>query len=263
MAQFVRLEQQEQVAEIVLDRPDKRNALNWDMLVELEAALESVERRGTARAVLVRGEGPGFSAGIDLSQFAGLDEVFGVGWKGRMTDLTRAFQNLVGRFERSPLATIALLHGFVLGLGLELALACDLRLAAEGAKLGLPEARLGLIPDVGGTTRLTRLVGPGRAKALILTGRTIEAGTAEEWGLVSGVAPVAALREQGLALAADIALCAPLAVSAAKRVIDGAADLERGLALEAWAQAGLIGTEDFRRGMEAVTARQAAAWVGR
>jgi enoyl-CoA hydratase/carnithine racemase len=175
-----------------------------------------------------------------------------------MTQVTAAFQDLVGRFARSPLPTIALLHGFALGLGLELALACDLRLAAEGTRLGLPEGRLGLIPDVGGTTRLTRLVGPGRAKEMILTGSPIEAAKAEQWGLVNGLCPLPDLRAQGLALAAEISECAAPAVSAAKRVIEGAADLERGLALEAWAQAGLVGTEEFRRRQPAPGRRQAA-----
>jgi enoyl-CoA hydratase/carnithine racemase len=235
------------VAEIVLDRAEKRNALSWEMLNEAAAALKAAERLPGTRAVLVRGEGPGFSAGIDLATFAGLEAIFGPGWQERMAQVTAGFQGLVGAFARSPLPVIALLHGFALGLGLELALACDLRLAAEGTRLGLPEARLGLIPDVGGTTRLTRLVGPGRAREMILTGQAIEAAKAEQWGLVNALCPLPDLRARGLGLAAEISQCAPLAVSAAKRVMEGTADVERGLALEAWAQAGLVGTEEFRR----------------
>jgi enoyl-CoA hydratase/carnithine racemase len=250
MAGLVRLEREGAVAEIVLDRTEKRNALSWEMLNEVARALEAAEREDGTRAVLVRGEGPGFSAGIDLGTFAGLaglEPVFGAGWQARMPQVTAQFQGLVGAFARSPLPTIALLHGFALGLGLELALACDLRLAAEGTRLGLPEGRLGLIPDVGGTTRLTHLVGPGRAREMILTGSPIDAAKAEQWGLINAVCPLPDLRAKGLALAAEISQCAPQAVSAAKRVIEGAADVERGLALEAWAQAGLVGTEEFRR----------------
>jgi enoyl-CoA hydratase/carnithine racemase len=247
MGKLVRLEREGAVAEIVLDRAEKRNALSWEMLNEAAAALEAAEREPGTRAVLVRGEGPGFSAGIDLATFAGLESIFGAGWEGRMPEVTAGYQDVVGRFARSPLPVIALLHGFALGLGLELALACDLRLAAAGTRLGLPETRLGLIPDVGGTTRLARLVGPGRAKAMILTGSPIEAEKAEQWGLVNEVCPLPDLRARGLALAAEIGQCAAPAVSAAKRVIEEAADLERGLRLEAWAQAGLVGTEEFRR----------------
>jgi enoyl-CoA hydratase/carnithine racemase len=247
MGGFVRLEREGAVAEIVLDRVEKRNALSWAMLNEAAQALEASEREPGTRAVLVRGEGPGFSSGIDLATFAEMEALFGAGWQGRMQAVTARFQHVVGAFARSPLPVIALLHGFALGLGLELALACDLRLAAEGTRLGLPETRLGLIPDVGGATRLTRLVGPGRAKAMLLTGSPIDTTKAEQWGLVSEVCSLPDLRARGLALAAEIGQCAPLAVSAAKRVIEEAADVERGLALEAWAQAGLVGTEEFWR----------------
>jgi enoyl-CoA hydratase/carnithine racemase len=120
-----------------------------------------------------------------------------------------------------------------LGLGLELALACDLRIAAEGTQLGLPESRLGLIPDVGGTTRLTRLVGPARAKELIMMGRSFDVAYAERWGIVNQVVPGDELQACGRALAEEIAAAAPLAVSYAKKVINGVADIDRGLQLEA------------------------------
>ncbi len=249
--------------EIILNRADKRNAINWPMLTALEAALEVAEKTPGVRAVLLRGEGPGFSAGIDLAAFMELPQAFGENWRANMLSVTGAFQRVLNRFERSSLPSIALLHGFALGLGLELALACDFRLAAAGARLGLPEARLGLIPDVGGTTRLTRLVGPARAKELILTGRAIEAEMAERWGIVNAVAPAAELRAQGEALANEIAQCAPLAVSYGKRVIDGFADIDRGLQLEAWAQNFLIQTEDFGAGVQAMLAKAPAEWKGR
>ncbi len=251
------------VVEIVLNRPDKRNALTWPMLLALEAGLDSAEKTPGVRAVVVRGEGRGFSAGIDLQAFANLADIFGENWRGNMLSVTGAFQRIVTRLERSPLPTIALVHGYALGLGLELALACDFRLAAAGARLSLPEARLGLIPDVGGTTRLTRLVGPARAKEMILTGKMIEAEQAAQWGLVNVVVPMDELRAKGEALIADLIQCAPLAVTFGKRVIDGLADIDSGLQLEAWAQSQLIQTEDFTTGVQAAMMKTTPEWKGK
>lgn len=251
------------VMEIVLNRADQRNALTWPMLLELEAALDSAERTSGARAVMVRGEGRGFSSGIDLHAFSNLADTFGENWRGNMLAVTGAFQRILTRFERSPLPTLALLQGYVVGLGLELALACDFRLAATGARLSLPEARLGIIPDVGGTTRLTRLVGPARAKEMILTGRMIGAEQAAHWGVVNAVVPLEELRAQADALVAELVQCAPLAVTYGKRVIDSVTDIDRGLQLEAWAQSLLIQTQDFAAGVQAVMTRTAPEWKGR
>lgn len=263
MSEAVVFKQRGSTVEIMLNRPDKRNALNWPMLLALETALDAAEKMAGVRVVLVRGEGPGFSAGIDLKAFTNLAEVFGENWSSQMLSVTGAFQRILTRFERSPLPTIALVHGYALGLGLELALACDFRLIAAGTRLGLPEARLGLIPDVGGTTRLTRLAGPARAKELILTGRTIEAEQAAQWGLATAVVTPEALLAQAEALAGELTHCAPLAVTYGKRVIDGVADIDRGLQLEAWAQSQLIKTEDFAAGVQAALTKAAPTWKGR
>ena len=177
-----------------------------------------------------------------------------------MRAITDEFQGVLNRLERLELPTIALLHGNCLGLALELALACDLRLATEGTLLGLPETLLGIIPDVGGTTRLTRLVGPARAKELIFTGRRIDAAQAEQWGIVNAVVAPDGLTAAGEALAAEIAAAAPLAVGMAKRVIDGLADIDRGLMLEGWAQSQLFGTQDFLEGAQAFMMRRRAEW---
>lgn len=241
------------VAEIVLNRVDQRNAITWPMMLALEAALDSAERTPGARAVVVRAEGRAFSSGIDLNAFANLADIFGENWRGNMLSVTGAFQRIITRFERSPLPTLALLHGYVLGLGFELALACDFRIAAVNTRFSLPEARLGIIPDVGGTTRLTRLIGPARAKELILTGKTIHAEQAAQWGLVNAVAPLEELRAKGEALIADLMQCAPLAVAYGKRVIDGIADIDRGLQLEAWAQSQLVQTDAFAMRVRAIT----------
>jgi enoyl-CoA hydratase/carnithine racemase len=249
--------------EIVLNRTDKRNAIHWPMLQELGAAINQAEQTAEVRAVIVRGEGTGFSSGIELQAFTQMADAFGANWSTHMLNVTGAFQAIVTKFERSALPTIALLHGYVLGLGLELALACDFRLAARGTKLGLPEARLGIIPDVGGTTRLTRLIGPARAKEIIMTGRMIDATEAERLGMVNAVVARDELRARGEALASEIALCAPLAVTYAKRVIDGAAEIDRGLQLEAWAQAHLAQTQDFQSGLQAMITKSAPHWQGK
>ncbi|MEW5987294.1 MAG: enoyl-CoA hydratase/isomerase family protein [Chloroflexota bacterium] len=263
MSELIRTEQRDTLFEIVLTRPQKRNAINLEMFDQLETAIQQAGRAAGARAVLLRGEGPVFSAGIDVSSFLQLPERYGDQWMQRMRTITADFQSVFNRLERLELPTIALLHGHCLGLALELALACDMRLAAEGTVLGLPETRLGIIPDVGGTTRLTRLIGPGRAKELIFSGRQIDADLAAQWGLVNHVVPAADLLAQGEALAAEIAQAAPLAVGMAKRVIDGLADLERGLALEAWAQSQLVTTQDFAEGIQSFLLKRPPQWSGK
>ena len=263
MSDFVLTQVRDPVFEIILNRADKRNAIHWPMLQELGAAIACAEQTPGVRAVIVRGEGPGFSSGIELQAFSQLAETFGENWPAHMLNVTGAFQAVVTHFERCALPTIALLHGYALGLGLELALACDVRLAARSTKLGLPETRLGIIPDVGGTTRLTRLIGPARAKELILTGRLIDAAEAERLGIINAVVPDDELRAHGEALAAEIALCAPLAVTYAKRVIDGAAAIDRGLQMEAWAQAHLVQTQDFQIGVQAMLTKSPPRWSGK
>ncbi len=263
MADFVLVQQRGKLIEIVLNRADKRNAIHWPMMIELDAAIESAGRMPGARAVVVRGEGAVFSAGIDLMGFSEVAAVFGENWRNNLFPVTAAFQAIINKFERCALPTIALLHGHCLGLGMELALACDFRIAAAGTKLGLPETRLGIIPDVGGTTRLTRLAGVARAKELIMTGRSIDAAQAEHWGIINYVVPPDELLAKGEALAVELAAAAPLAVSYAKRVIDGLADIDRGLQMEAWAQNQLMRSEDFEIGAQAMLTKQAAEWKGK
>jgi enoyl-CoA hydratase/carnithine racemase len=261
MTEFVLTQVRDQIFEIVLNRVNKRNAIHWPMLQELGAAIDQAVQTPGVHAVIVRSEGSGFSAGIDLNAFSQLSETFGENWPSHMLNVTGAFQTIVNKFERSSLPTIALLHGYALGLGLELALACDMRYAAPGTKLGLPETRLGLIPDVGGTTRLTRLIGPARAKELIMTGRTIDASEADRLGIINALVPVGELRARGEALAAELTQAAPLAVTYAKRVIDGIADIDRGLQLEAWAQSQLVQTQDFQIGIQAMTIKSQPQWT--
>jgi enoyl-CoA hydratase/carnithine racemase len=263
MSDLILTRQRDAIFEIILNRPDKRNAINLEMFKAFDAAVTQANRTPGLRAVLISGGGASFSAGIDVSALLGLAQTHGPHWQQRMRAITDEFQDVLTRLERLELPTIALLHGHCLGLAFELALACDLRLAATGTALGLPETLLGIIPDVGGTTRLTRLVGPARAKELIFTGRRIDAADAERWGIVNYVTPHDQLDAKAEALAAEIAQAAPLAVGMAKRVIDGLADVDRGLMLEGWAQSQLFATEDFLEGAQAFMARRPAEFKGK
>ena len=249
MSDLILMERRDTILEIVLNRPEKRNAINLELYEAFDEAVTAAGRMPGLRAVFIRGTGKAFSAGIDVAGFLQLPAKYGPEWQRQARRITEDFQGVLTRLERLELPTIALLHGYCLGLAMELALACDLRIAAEGTKIGLPESRLGLIPDVGGTTRLVRLVGPGRAKELIFTGRQVDVSLAEQWGIVNYVVPAEDLIAKGEALAAEISQAAPLAVNMAKRVVDGLFDIDRGLMLEGWAQSHLLISEDF---MEAV-----------
>ena len=187
MTDLAKTEIRGSILEIVLNRPEKRNAINGELYAAFDSAVDDAARLSDIRAVLVRGEGKVFSAGIDYTDFLRLSEEYGPRWQQRMRKITDDFQRVLTNLERLELPTIALLHGYCLGLAMELALACDIRIAAQGTKLGLPETLLGMIPDVGGTTRLVRLVGPARAKELIFTGRQIDTTQAERWGIVNHV----------------------------------------------------------------------------
>jgi enoyl-CoA hydratase/carnithine racemase len=263
MTNLIKTETRGSILEIVLNRPEKRNAINNELYQAFDTAVNEANKLSDIRAVLIRGEGKAFSAGIDTSDFLRLPEAYGPDWQQRMRKITDDFQRVLTNLERLELPTIALLHGYCLGLAMELALACDIRIAAEGTKLGLPETRLGMIPDVGGTTRLVRLVGPGKAKELIFTGRQIDAGLAEGWGIVNHVVPQEELLAAGEKLAEEISQAAPLAVGMAKRVIDGLADIDRGLMLEGWAQSQLFSTEDFMEGVQANMMRRKPDFKGR
>lgn len=263
MNSFVQTRQRDHIFEIILNRPEKRNALNWSMMMDLDAAINEAEKLTGVRAVLIRGEGSGFSAGIDVASFFESSNQFGEHWRDNLFPLTAAYQGVTNKLERCSLPTIALLHGYCLGLGFEIALACDFRIAVTSTKIGLPETRLGIIPDVGGTTRLTRLAGVARAKEYIMTGKNFDLNDAERWGILNAVVPAEGLMSKGEALAAELAQSAPLAVSYAKRVIDGISDTERGLQLEAWAQSILIRSQDFEIGAQAMMTKQPPQWSGK
>ena len=263
MSELVLTKQRDNIFEIILNRPDKRNAMNTALIEELDTAVQTANRTPGIRTVILRGEGKAFSAGIDVSNLLGLAQKYGPHWQQRMRGITDDFQAVHTRLERLEVPTIALLHGYCLGLAMELALACDIRIAAEGTQMGLPETRLGIIPDVGGTTRLTRLVGPARAKELIFTGRHFDMAYAERWGIVNYVVPEEQLMSKAEELAAEINQAAPLAVGMAKRVIDGLSDIDRGLMLEGWAQSQLMSSEDFLEGAQSFMMKRPPQFKGK
>ena len=250
MSDIVLTERDGPIFRITLNRPAKRNAISDAMMNALDAALDQAESEFNhgARVAILRAQGRVFSSGIDLEQFAAFD----AGIRDNLFPFTARYQAVASKIARHSLPVICVMHGYCLGLALELALACDFRLAAQRTRLGLPETRLGIIPDVGGTTRLVDLVGPARARNMILTGSNIDAAKALEWGLLDAVYPKAEL-EAGVAdLVAELCASAPLAVSYAKRVINDIADHSRGLQVEAWAQAQLFRSQDFHSATKAM-----------
>jgi len=247
---------------VALDRPAKRNAIDRDLLARLVAAFDTAGADPAVRVVVLHGEGPVFSAGVDFAMLRG---DVGDGTPAAFRDRVRGMQAALARIETLEKPVVAAMHRYAAGLALELALACDLRVASADCELGLPEVRLGLVPDVGGTTRLVRTVGYARAKELILTGRMIPAAQAHALGLVHEVVPAGEHLAAARRIADEIAANAPLAVGIAKRLVDlGAnADAHTFLELELWAQSLLKGTDDAREGARAASERRPPDFTGR
>jgi len=245
-----------------LNRPEKRNAIHRDLLIALVDAVATAERDRDVRAVVVYGEGPVFSAGVDFGMLAG--DVEGESRAPFRTHVGE-MQAALSRLEAIEKPIIGALHRYVPGLGLELALAFDLRVATSDCELGLPEVRLGLVPDVGGTTRLVRTVGYAKAKELVMTGRMIPAAEAAAIGLVNQVVPPGDHVAAAARLASEIAANAPLAVGLAKRLIDlgHGVDKQTFLQMELLAQSILVRTDDVREGARAAVERRPPRFTGR
>jgi len=251
---------------VTLNRPEKRNALTLDMLEDVAEAIVKSDEHPNVRAIIVRAEGPVFSAGIDLMALAGAKAASGeqnpARWARRLAE---RLQNAMNLIEATELPIIGALHGQVLGLGLEMALAFDLRVATESCQFRMPEVGLGIVADVGGTTRLSRIVGPGRAKDMLMTGRAVTAQEAFQWGLVNRVVAEEELHEAAVALAQEIAANAPLAVGLFKRIIDQGDGLDKStqMALERWAQSQLLTTEDVGEALTAFLQKRKPSFKGK
>ena len=247
------------IVTVTINRPKVLNALDAATLGELEDVFGGLGEDPALRCVILTGAGEkAFVAGADISAMASLGP-----------RQARAFaergQGLAAAIETLPVPVIAAVNGFALGGGLELLLACDFALASTAAKLGLPEVSLGVIPGFGGTQRLTRRIGIGRARELIYTGNTVTAEEALRLGLVNAVTEPAGLLPAARVLAEKIASRAPLAIVEAKRAIRDGADLPlpAALTLERELFAGLFATDDQKEGMRAFLEKRPAAWQGR
>jgi enoyl-CoA hydratase/carnithine racemase len=239
----VHLEVADGVGTLRLDRPPM-NALDVATQDRLKELAEEVTRREDVRAVVIHGGEKVFAAGADIKEMQGMDHA-------AMIARSRALQDSFTAVARIPKPVVAAVTGYALGGGCELALCADFRIAGENARLGQPEILLGLIPGAGGTQRLSRLIGPSKAKDLVFTGRQVKAEEALALGLVDRVAPAAEVYEQAHAWAARLAKGPAIALRAAKEAIDTGleTDIETGLAVERNWFAGLFATEDRERGM--------------
>ena len=256
--QNILLETNERISILTINRPDKRNALNQPTRDEILHALDSLEASSESRVLIVTGAGDkAFIAGADIGEFEGRSAL---AQREAMKGL-RIFDAV----EEFPKPVIAMINGFCLGGGMEFALACDLRIASDTAKLGQPEINLGIIPGGGGTQRLTRLAGEGKAMEIILTGDVVDAAQAKEIGLVNDVVPAAGLRAHVLALAGRIAQKSPIALRMAKEAVKTASrmNLREGLDRETDLFCLTFGSEDKAEGVRAFLEKRKPDFKGR
>jgi enoyl-CoA hydratase len=248
----------DRIATITVNRPDKLNALNDALMAELRTAIAEARRRRDVGGVLLTGAGRAFVAGADIAE---LEDQTAVEGKARAVRGQQVFR----RFETSPKPIVAAVNGFALGGGCELAMACHIRIASEAAKFGQPEVKLGIVPGYGGSQRLPRLVGKGRALQLLLTGEMIDAAEAYRIGLVNRVVPAAELMTTARAMLAAILAQGPLAVAYCLEAVDRGLDmgLDDAIALEASYFGLLSATADKAEGVRAFLEKRPAKFTGK
>ena len=258
MTSFVSSERRGSIALVTIDNPPM-NALSSALLEELEAELDALDADDDVRAIVIRGAGErAFVAGADIKEFPALRE-------GSSGGPARGLHRLGHRMDAARTPFVAAIRGFCLGGGLELAMCCDVRVCADDARLGQPEIKLGLIPGGGGTQRLPRLVGLGRAQLLNLTGEFVDAETAYAWGLVEKLVPVDQLDSAALEVAGQIAARSPHAVGVLRELARTTRDLslEEGLRREADAFERCLRSKDGGEGVAAFIEKRAPTFIGR
>ncbi len=258
MAGFVKTEMEDRLAIITIQRPEALNALNATVLRELSMAIEHLSMAQAVGAIILTGAGDNaFVAGADIKEMAGLSAL-------EMRAFSEMGRRLGDAFAACNKPVIAAINGYALGGGCELALACDIRIASDRAKLGQPEVNFGIVPGFGGSQRLPRLVGAGWAAELIYTGETIDAATAERIGLVNRVVPADRLLEEAKGIARKILEKSPAAIALAKACLRAAMEmpLSAGLDFET-AAFGIVGsTHDKEEGMRAFIEKRKPSWTG-
>jgi enoyl-CoA hydratase len=247
------------VAVLTLDRPGRLNAIGSDTVALLHDALDAIESNPAVRVVVVAGQGRAFSAGADITELDSLETAHD------FARFVRSLTDSFGRLARLPQPSIAAVDGLALGGGFELALACDLRVAGAGARFGVPEVRLGLLPAAAGTQRLARLLPAAVAKLLLMTGESLGADDTLRWGLVNRVVPAGEALAASLELARSLAGGPPMALAAAKRLVTDGVELpfDTAVGLERDAVAMLFTTADRREGVAAFLEKRQPVFTGR
>ena len=257
--QYIIYEKSEGIATITLNRPEALNAFSKEVIEEVLNAIEDVKADENVRVVILTGAGEkAFSAGADIKAMKGMNAL-------KARELSLMGEKLCLALENLEKPVIAAINGYALGGGLEVAMACDIRIASENARMGQTEINIGLIPGWGGTQRLTRLVGATKAKELIFTGKMIDAKTAEQIGLVNMVVPQSNFRETVRQFALELTQKAPVALKIAKALINKGAEtsLDVALALEREGFGVVASTEDLQEGVSAFTEKRKPAFKGK
>ena len=257
--QYIIYEKSEGIATITLNRPEALNAFSKEVIEEVLNAIEDIKADENVRVVILTGAGEkAFSAGADIKAMKGMNAL-------KARELSLMGEKLCLALENLGKPVIAAINGYALGGGLEVAMACDIRIASENARMGQTEINIGLIPGWGGTQRLTRLVGATKAKELIFTGKMIDAKTAEQIGLVNMVVPQSNFRETVRQFALELAQKAPVALKIAKALINKGAEtsLDVALALEREGFGVVASTEDLQEGVSAFTEKRKPVFKGK
>lgn len=259
--EFLSFDRNDAIAILRLDRPDNLNSWNLKMREELRDAIRACVDNDDLRVLIITGTGRAFSAGEDVRGMGDLSAVGPKGFRRRV----RMIHNVFDEIEAMEIPVIAAINGVAAGGGLELALSCDFRIAADTARMGLPEGNVGLIPGSGGISRLVKLVGPAKAKKLVMTGEIVPAETALAYGLVEEVVPADTLMDRAVEFAEQLAAKAPLALGSAKIVINQCVnvDTETGRNFERIAQSVLKLTDDHKEGAQSFIEKRKPNFTGR